>query len=131
MPDGIGHQLAGQQKRPVHVRVGLAKDPGHEVVGRPHLLGHRRDRHALADSAADIKDTEPPRPRKGTANNGERRTDAPSTPPATSSHRPPAWLPGSPAHPRFTRPDYARPSNIKSGRSGPTERVVYTNSRLV
>jgi hypothetical protein len=76
------------------------------------------------DSAADIKDTEPPRPRKGTANNGGRRTDAPSTPPAASSHRPPAWLPGSPAHPRSHVPDYARPSNIKSGPSGPTEHAV-------
>ena len=62
MPDGVGHQFAGQQERQVYVRVGLAEDPRHEVTGRPHLLGHRRDRHSLAGLCADIKDTEPPRP---------------------------------------------------------------------
>jgi hypothetical protein len=44
------------------------------------------------NSCAGIKGTEPPwpaRPRKGIANNDRRRTDAPSTPPSASSHRPP------------------------------------------
>ena len=49
MPHRVGHQFAGQQERQVYVRVRLAEHPRHEGTGRPHLLGHRRDRHALAE----------------------------------------------------------------------------------
>jgi hypothetical protein len=40
-------KIAHQQEPRVELRVGLTEHPGHERAGQPHLLRHRRDRHAL------------------------------------------------------------------------------------
>jgi hypothetical protein len=49
MPHAVGHQLAAQEQSQVRVDMGLPEHPGHERAGLPHLLGHRRDRHAPAE----------------------------------------------------------------------------------
>ena len=62
MPHRVGHQFAGQQERQVYVRVRLAEYPRHEGTGRPHLLGTAGIVTLWRNSAAHIKDTDPPWP---------------------------------------------------------------------
>jgi hypothetical protein len=94
----------------------------HKGAARPALLGRRRDRHALAELGRRHQGHRPSLARLGPDGLGTTaETDAPSTPPAASSHRsPPPSHPEAPARPWSQMADYARPSNINSGRSGPT-----------
>jgi thiopeptide-type bacteriocin biosynthesis protein len=65
VPHAVGHQLAGQRHHLESPWAGPAQRTHYERAGQPHLLRHRRDRHAPRNSCLGHQATSlpgPPRP---------------------------------------------------------------------